>query len=128
MTDMSVEQWKAKAAALAIRSQAFIDGRFVDAVSGKTFSCINPATGALLAEVAEGDQADIDLAVRAARRAFEDDCVAPPALMRELSERLGGPSTLIEIPTLYGHDAFLKESFAVSQWLKDVLGNDAITE
>ncbi|MEM7705413.1 MAG: homoserine O-succinyltransferase [Pseudomonadota bacterium] len=60
--------------------------------------------------------------------AFQDDFVAPPALMRELNERLGGLSTLTELPTLYGHDAFLKESIAVSQWLKNVLGNDAITE
>jgi aldehyde dehydrogenase (NAD+) len=48
-----------------------IDGRDVDAVSGRTFETRNPATGELLAEVAEGDAADIDLAVAAARRAFE---------------------------------------------------------
>ena len=48
-----------------------IDGRWVDAVSGKTFETHNPATGEVLARVAEGDRADIDLAVKAARRAFE---------------------------------------------------------
>ncbi len=48
-----------------------IDGKWVDAASGKTFESINPATGEVLARVAEGDQADIDLAVAAARRAFE---------------------------------------------------------
>lgn len=47
-----------------------IDGRSVPAVSGKTFETRDPATGLLLAEVAEGDSADIDLAVAAARRAF----------------------------------------------------------
>jgi betaine-aldehyde dehydrogenase len=51
--------------------QLFIDGRWVDAESGKTFTTPNPATGAILAEVAEGDKADIDKAVAAARRAFE---------------------------------------------------------
>jgi phenylacetaldehyde dehydrogenase len=51
--------------------QLFIDGEFVDAVSGKTFPVFNPATGEILAKVAEGDAADIDLAVKAARRAFE---------------------------------------------------------
>ncbi len=51
--------------------QLFIDGKFVDAESGKTFETPNPATGATLAEVAEGDKADIDKAVEAARRAFE---------------------------------------------------------
>lgn len=51
--------------------QLFIDGKWVDARSGKVFDTHNPATGALLAQVAEGDAADIDLAVVAARRAFE---------------------------------------------------------
>ncbi|HEV2762184.1 MAG TPA: betaine-aldehyde dehydrogenase, partial [Pyrinomonadaceae bacterium] len=51
--------------------QLFIDGQWVDAESGQTFTTPNPATGATLAEVAEGDKADIDKAVAAARRAFE---------------------------------------------------------
>ena len=53
------------------RYQLFIGGQWVDAVSGKTFTTPNPATGETLAEVAEGDRADIDKAVMAARRAFE---------------------------------------------------------
>jgi aldehyde dehydrogenase (NAD+) len=48
-----------------------IDGKWVNAASGKTFESHNPATGELLATVAEGDKADIDNAVAAARRAFE---------------------------------------------------------
>jgi aldehyde dehydrogenase (NAD+) len=48
-----------------------IDGQWVDAVSGKTFESRNPATGELLATVAEGDHEDIDKAVTVARRAFE---------------------------------------------------------
>ena len=51
--------------------QLFIDGQWVDAESGKTFTTPNPATGEALAEVAEADKADIDKAVKAARRAFE---------------------------------------------------------
>jgi acyl-CoA reductase-like NAD-dependent aldehyde dehydrogenase len=51
--------------------QLFIDGKWVDAESGKTFTTPNPATGATLAEVSEGDKADIDKAVEAARRAFD---------------------------------------------------------
>jgi phenylacetaldehyde dehydrogenase len=57
---------------IGTRQQLFIDGQMVEAVSGKTFETVNPATGAILAEVAEGDAGDIDLAVRAARRAFDD--------------------------------------------------------
>jgi betaine-aldehyde dehydrogenase len=49
----------------------FIDGQWVDAESGKTFTTPNPATGQTLAELAEADEADINKAVSAARRAFE---------------------------------------------------------
>src|SRR5882672_11085634 len=48
-----------------------IDGKWLDAASGKTFESRNPATGELLATVAEGDAEDINRAVAAARRAFE---------------------------------------------------------
>ncbi len=48
-----------------------IGGRWVDAVSGKQFEVLNPATGAKISTLAEGDKADIDLAVKAARGAFE---------------------------------------------------------
>src|SRR5919198_3860321 len=51
--------------------QLFINGEWVDAESGQTFTTPNPATGETLAEVAEGDKADIDKAVAAARQAFE---------------------------------------------------------
>lgn len=48
----------------------FIEGRWVEAASGKTFDTINPSTGEVLGSVAEGDAEDIDRAVDAARRAF----------------------------------------------------------
>jgi aldehyde dehydrogenase (NAD+) len=51
--------------------QMLIDGKWQHAASGKRFETHNPATGALLATVAEGDGQDINLAVAAARRAFE---------------------------------------------------------
>ena len=51
--------------------QMLIGGKWVNAVSGKTFPTYNPATGEVLAQIAEGDQADVDLAVKAARKAFE---------------------------------------------------------
>src|SRR4030095_3925355 len=51
--------------------QLFIDGQWVDSESGKTFKTPNPATGETLAEVAEADNADIDKAVAAARKAYE---------------------------------------------------------
>jgi 4-guanidinobutyraldehyde dehydrogenase/NAD-dependent aldehyde dehydrogenase len=63
--------WLARARALKPRTQAFIAGRYVDAASGETFECVNPATGGVLAEVASCGTADVDAAVAAARRAFE---------------------------------------------------------
>jgi aldehyde dehydrogenase (NAD+) len=49
-----------------------IGGKWLDSVSGKTFATINPATGEVICQVAEGDKADVDLAVKAARKAFEE--------------------------------------------------------
>ncbi len=48
-----------------------IGGKWVAAKSGKTFETINPATEAVLCQIAEGDKADIDEAVKAARKAYE---------------------------------------------------------
>ncbi|SFI79701.1 aldehyde dehydrogenase [Celeribacter neptunius] len=70
--ELSFSDWQDHAAALSFRTQAFIDGQFVDALSGKTFATINPATGEEIAQIAECDAADIDHAVKAARAAFED--------------------------------------------------------
>src|ERR1700689_2079583 len=64
--DRSVEEFTATPRKL------FIDGQWTDAASGKTFETPNPATGETLANVAEGDAEDIDRAVRAARKAFDD--------------------------------------------------------
>nr|MBP7369930.1 aldehyde dehydrogenase family protein [Arenimonas sp.] len=70
-TKISRSQWEAQAKALTIRSQAFINGAYVDAASGKTFSCISPIDGACIAQVAECAEEDVNRAVRAARQAFE---------------------------------------------------------
>jgi phenylacetaldehyde dehydrogenase len=64
--DQTVEQFTASP------RQLFINGQWVDAASGKTFETPNPATGDTLARVAEGDQEDINRAVRAARTAFDE--------------------------------------------------------
>ncbi|HEY5362307.1 MAG TPA: aldehyde dehydrogenase family protein [Streptosporangiaceae bacterium] len=64
--DRSVEEF------IGAPRQLFINGQWTDAASGKTFETPNPATGETLARIAEGDAEDIDRAVRAARRAFED--------------------------------------------------------
>src|SRR5919199_3211243 len=47
-------------------------GRWAQAASGKTFESVNPYTGQVWATVAEADQEDVDAAVRAARKAFDE--------------------------------------------------------
>ncbi|ASS88961.1 aldehyde dehydrogenase family protein [Aeribacillus pallidus] len=51
--------------------QLFIDGKWVDAISGKTFESVNPGSGEVHAIVAEAGADDVNRAVRAARKAFE---------------------------------------------------------
>ncbi len=52
-------------------TKIFINNTWHDSVSGKTFPTINPATGEKICDVQEGDKADVDKAVRAAREAFK---------------------------------------------------------
>jgi hypothetical protein len=56
---------------IAGRHQLYIDGRWLDARSGKTFETFDPGSGRVIARVAEGAAADIDAAATAARTAFE---------------------------------------------------------
>lgn len=65
------EDWLQRAAGLSIRRQAFIDGKYVDAASGKTFDCLSPIDGRVLAKVAECGAEDVDRAVKVARQAFD---------------------------------------------------------
>lgn len=68
----SLEEYTSKANNMDFCTECWIDGRFVPAKSGETFSTINPATGKKLCDVARGNSNDIDAAVKAARAAFED--------------------------------------------------------
>uniref|UniRef100_A0A1J3FQH6 aldehyde dehydrogenase (NAD(+)) n=1 Tax=Noccaea caerulescens TaxID=107243 RepID=A0A1J3FQH6_NOCCA len=53
-------------------TQLLIDGNLVDSASGKTFPTLDPRTGEVIAHVAEGDAEDINRAVKAARKAFDE--------------------------------------------------------
>src|SRR5882724_6977461 len=68
---LSIDTVKDQASRLTFRNQAFINGKYVPAASGKTFDCINPATGKAITQIAEGDKEDVDRAVKAARAAFD---------------------------------------------------------
>lgn len=69
---LSKDQYEAIAQRLVLPTQAFIDGAFRPALSGRTFQTTNPATGARLADVAACGAEDVDLAVSRARAAFDD--------------------------------------------------------
>src|SRR5499433_2594389 len=57
---------------LATPRKLLINGELVDAVSGKSFPVYDPSTGQVMAHVAEADAADVDKAVKAARKAFDE--------------------------------------------------------
>ncbi|WP_064685901.1 aldehyde dehydrogenase [Rhizobium bangladeshense] len=69
---LTAAEYKALAQELHVPTNAFIDGAYRPAKSGKTFKSTNPATGELLAEIAACDTSDVDYAVAKAREAFDD--------------------------------------------------------
>src|SRR5690606_33065224 len=71
IADQRARLGKAAAAFISKPKKLLIDGEWVEAVSGKTFPVIDPATNLEVGRVAEGDAADVDKAAKAARRAFE---------------------------------------------------------
>ena len=86
---LSAADWRREATDLHFRNQSFIDGKYVAALSGKTFDCVNPATGQVLTKVAACDKEDVDRAVAAARKAFESGAwsrMAPTARKKKLQK------------------------------------------
>jgi len=84
------DEYHAIASGMAFPSGAFIDGGYRPAISGKTFTTTNPATGATLAEVAACGAEDVDFAVLKAREAFDDGRWSrlPPAARKDVLIRL----------------------------------------
>jgi acyl-CoA reductase-like NAD-dependent aldehyde dehydrogenase len=72
MSAVAASDWVAKAEAIQPRNEAFIDGRYVPAASGRTYADIAGRDGRVITQVAEGGIEDIDRAVAAARASFED--------------------------------------------------------
>ncbi|GAA4377646.1 aldehyde dehydrogenase [Paeniglutamicibacter cryotolerans] len=72
MPSNTLADWQKLAEKTTLPTRAHIDGQAVDALSGETFTSINPANGKSLAEVASCDEADVDRATQAARAAFAD--------------------------------------------------------
>jgi acyl-CoA reductase-like NAD-dependent aldehyde dehydrogenase len=112
--------WHERARRLEFRTQAFIDGRYVDAASGATFDCINPSTGKLLARVASGDSEDIDRAVSSARAVFRKGSWAnlAPAQRKKTLLRLA------ELIRGHGEELALLETLDMGKPINDSLKVD----
>lgn len=72
MSHLAVEVHEKVEKFLTGTKKLYINGEFVESIAGKTFDSYNPATGEVLATVYEAGPEDVDLAVRAARKAFEE--------------------------------------------------------
>ena len=116
----SREEWKTIADGLDLRTRAFIDGEFVDAISGHTFERVNPATGEVLTRVAEGDAEDVDRAVRTARGAFErgEWSEAEPADRKRILLRLA------DLIREHGEELALLDSLDMGKPVEEALGVD----
>ena len=117
------DYWHLKAAGLQIEGRAFIDGKYLPALSGKTFEARNPANGQLLAQIAECDRADVDVAVRSARKAFESGVwsrMAPADRKRVLLK-------LSELMLEYREELALLESLNVGKPITNALTGDIVS-
>jgi len=112
--------WHERAAQLALRTRAFIDGRYVDATSGETFDCVNPANGRVLGQVASCHAPDVDAAVAASRRAFEDGRWAgqAPAERKRVLRRFA------ELIRNHGDELALLETLDMGKPISDSLSVD----
>lgn len=106
-------------ASAVLRKQLLIDGQHVESVSGRTFDTLNPATGQVIATISEGNEADVDRAVAAARRAFE----GPWRNMRA-SERGQILFRLVELMKQHGDEIAALESLDAGKPISAVLRQD----
>jgi len=112
--------WGARLAATAIRSDLFIDGRFVPALSGERFASVTPRDGTVLTQVAAGSDPDIDRAVRSGARAFDSGIwsAADPADRKAVLLRL------VELIESNRDELALLESIDVGKPISDTLAVD----
>ena len=116
----TLADWLERAALVAPRNELFIDGRFVAAASGQTFDDITGRDGSLITRVAEGGSEDVDRAVVAARRSFDDGRWArqSPANRKRVLLRLA------ELMRANLDELALLESLDVGKPIRDTLSVD----
>jgi acyl-CoA reductase-like NAD-dependent aldehyde dehydrogenase len=116
----SLAEWQRRAQSLHPQALHWIDGRAVPAADGATLATLNPANGQVLAEVARGQSADVDRAVRSARQAWRDRRwrgLAPTARMAVLLRW----ADLIEA---HSEELALMETLDMGKPISDVLDID----
>jgi 4-guanidinobutyraldehyde dehydrogenase/NAD-dependent aldehyde dehydrogenase len=112
--------WHDRAREIRPRTQAFINGKYVDAKSGETFDCLSPIDGRMIAKIASTDSADVDAAVAAARAAFNKGSwsrMAPVQRKRTLLK-------FADLIRKYSEELALLETIDMGKPISDSLGID----
>ncbi|CAN5222235.1 aldehyde dehydrogenase [soil metagenome] len=117
---MDHADWIYEAARFKPRTAAFIDGDWVASKSGEVFADINPTTGEVIAQVAACGQADVDLAVAAARAAFDDGRWSKLAI----AERKKRLLSLADLIRTRGAELALCDTLDVGRPISDTYGVD----
>jgi len=120
MTTEATIDWSARAQGVKIDGRAFINGQRVAAASGQVFEKHSPIDGRLLGPVARGQAADIDAAVQAARRAFDDGRWAQqsPSRRKRVLQRFA------ELMMAKREELALLETLDMGKPIRDSLGGD----
>lgn len=100
--------------------QMFVDGKWVDALSGATFDDLNPYTGELYAKVAKGDAEDADRVMAAAYAARKEWVATPPLARAQILNKAAqlleaGRRELADVLIQEGGGTFGKAMFEISQ-------------
>ena len=121
MSEITFDEWKKLSNKITFRNKAFINGKFVDSISKKTFDSINPATEEIITSVAECNEKDIDAAVKAARTSYEKGYWSkmPPA------ERKAILLMLAELIRLNLEELALLDSLDMGKLVQDAVTIDA---
>lgn len=116
----SLSYWQQRAATQTYIKTAIIGGLLVPAASGQTFKAVNPATNNLLASVTACDEAEVDLAVRSGRSAFESGAWA----RRSPSERKRVLIKLAELMMAHREELALLDSLNMGKPVMDAYNID----
>ncbi|WP_445116186.1 aldehyde dehydrogenase [Acinetobacter sp. WZC-1] len=119
-SDKSLAEWKQVAETLQIETRAFINGQYVNAISGKTFENRSPIDGRLLGNIADCGAEDVDLAVEAAKQAFESGVWS----RRTPAERKSVLLKLADLLTQHEEELAVLESLDMGKTIRESLDMD----